>query len=101
MTGFVPHGIRRPYAVESAGGQRWRSPALTAAGRSYPVPVEFEFDGEVIWWKGPSPFHFVPVPDEESAHIEAAKSLVTYGWGVIPVTASIGDIVTVRLTIDF
>jgi hypothetical protein len=57
----------------------------------YPVRVEFEFDGEVIWWKGPSPFHFVPVPDEESAHIEAAKSLVTYGWGVIPVTASIGE----------
>lgn len=62
-----------------------------AAPRSYPDRMEFEFDGEVIWWKGPSPFHFVPVPDEESAHIEAAKSLVTYGWGVIPVTASIGD----------
>jgi len=52
--------------------------------------VELEFSGEIIWWRGPSPFHFVPVPDEESAQIEAAKELVTYGWGVIPVTAQVG-----------
>jgi hypothetical protein len=50
-----------------------------------------EFSGEIIWWRGPSPFHFVAVPDEESAQIEAAKSLVTYGWGVIPVTAQVGE----------
>ncbi|HKX69567.1 MAG TPA: DUF1905 domain-containing protein [Intrasporangium sp.] len=52
--------------------------------------MELEFSGEIIWWRGPSPFHFVPVPDEESAQIEAAKGLVTYGWGVIPVTARVG-----------
>ena len=52
--------------------------------------MELEFSGEIIWWRGPSPFHFVPVPDEESAQIEAAKELVTYGWGVIPVTAQVG-----------
>ena len=52
--------------------------------------MELEFSGEIIWWRGPSPFHFVPVPDKESAQIEAAKELVTYGWGVIPVTAHVG-----------
>ena len=52
--------------------------------------MELEFSGEIIWWRGPSPYHFVPVPDEESAQIEAAKELVTYGWGVIPVTAQVG-----------
>ena len=57
----------------------------------YPEPMDFEFGGEIIWWRGPSPFHFVAVPDAESEQIEAAKSLVTYGWGVIPVTARIGE----------
>ena len=31
------------------------------------------------------------VPDEPSAAIEAVASLVTYGWGVIPVKARIGS----------
>ena len=52
--------------------------------------LELEFDGEVIYWHGPSPFHFVAVPEAESEQIEELKSLVTYGWGVIPVTARIG-----------
>ncbi len=53
--------------------------------------MELEFDGEIIHWRGPSPFHFVTVPDEPSAAIESVKSLVTYGWGAIPVQARIGD----------
>jgi hypothetical protein len=53
--------------------------------------VELEFDGEIIHWRGPSPFHFVTVPDEPGAAIESVKSLVTYGWGAIPVQARIGD----------
>ena len=91
LQGAGAGGGGRPYAVRGVRGNRGAWRLRRAAPDPYPVPVEFEFDGEVIWWKGPSPFHFVPVPDEESAHIEAAKSLVTYGWGVIPVTASIGD----------
>ncbi|WP_460626666.1 DUF1905 domain-containing protein [Intrasporangium mesophilum] len=53
--------------------------------------MDFEFDGDVFFWKGPSPFHFVAVPDAESEQIEDLKALVTYGWGVIPVTARIGS----------
>ena len=52
--------------------------------------VDLEFSGEIIHWRGPSPFHFVTVPDEESAAIEAVSSVVTYGWGAIPVRARIG-----------
>jgi hypothetical protein len=52
--------------------------------------VDLEFSGEIIQWRGPAPFHFVTVPDEESAAIEAVSSLVTYGWGAIPVQARIG-----------
>jgi hypothetical protein len=52
--------------------------------------VDLRFSGEIIHWRGPSPFHFVPVPDEESAAIEAVSAIVTYGWGVIPVEVRIG-----------
>jgi hypothetical protein len=50
----------------------------------------FEFSGEVWEWRGPSPFYFVTVPEDESAELEAASSLVTYGWGMIPVDVMIG-----------
>jgi hypothetical protein len=53
--------------------------------------MELDFQGEIIHWRGPSPFHFVAVPEEPSAAIESVKSLVTYGWGAIPVQARIGD----------
>ena len=52
--------------------------------------MDLEFRGEIIYWRGPAPFHFVTVPEEQSAAIEAVSSLVTYGWGAIPVKASIG-----------
>jgi hypothetical protein len=52
--------------------------------------MDLEFSGEIIHWRGPSPFHFVEVPDEESAAIEAVSSIVTYGWGAIPVKARVG-----------
>jgi hypothetical protein len=52
--------------------------------------MEFEFAGEVWEWRGPSPFFFVTVPEEESAELEAMSSIVTYGWGMIPVEATIG-----------
>jgi hypothetical protein len=32
----------------------------------------------------------VTVPDEESAELHAVSSLLSYGWGVIPVTARVG-----------
>jgi hypothetical protein len=53
--------------------------------------MDLEFRGEIIHWRGPAPFYFVTVPDEQSAAIEAISSLVTYGWGVIPVKARIGS----------
>jgi len=51
--------------------------------------MEFEFNGEVWEWRGPAPFYFVTVPEEQSAELEAASSLVTYGWGMIPVEVTI------------
>jgi len=53
--------------------------------------MEIEVTGEVWHWRGPAPFHFVTVPDEPSAALEAISGLVTYGWGMIPVTVRLGD----------
>ena len=54
------------------------------------VGMEFRFSGEIWYWRGPSPFHFVTVPEEESLDIEAVSADLTYGWGVIPVSVRIG-----------
>jgi hypothetical protein len=49
-----------------------------------------ESTGEIFTWRGPAPYHFVRVPEEECVELQAAASRVSYGWGVIPVTAQIG-----------
>ncbi|RIQ35932.1 DUF1905 domain-containing protein [Jiangella rhizosphaerae] len=51
--------------------------------------MELEFSGEIWHWRGPSPFHFVTVPGDESAELAEAAAMVTYGWGMIPVKARI------------
>ena len=52
--------------------------------------LDLEFSGEVVYWRGPSPYHFVAIPEDECRDIEAVSALVTYGWGVIPVRAQLG-----------
>ncbi len=51
--------------------------------------MELEFTGVVYYWRGPAPHHFVAVPDDECAAIEATAALVTYGWGMIPVSVTL------------
>jgi hypothetical protein len=53
--------------------------------------VDLEFSGEIWFWKGPSPFHFVTVPEDECGELEATAAYVSYGWGMIPVAAQIGE----------
>ena len=53
--------------------------------------MDLEFRGEVWFWRGPSPYHFVTVPEDESLELQAASALVTYGWGMIPVEVRIGS----------
>ena len=50
-----------------------------------------EFNGKIIYWRGPSPFLFVEVPEEQSQDLKAISAWVTYGWGVIPVSVRIGQ----------
>ena len=55
-------------------------------------PVDFVVTGTVVEWRGPAPYYFLPVPEEESAAIDEVKAMASYGWGVIPVTARVGDV---------
>ena len=52
--------------------------------------VELRFHGEVFHWRGPSPYHFVRVPEDGAELIHALAPMVTYGWGVIPAEGRIG-----------
>jgi hypothetical protein len=52
--------------------------------------MKLQFSGELWYWRGPAPFHFVSVPDEECGALEAASPLVSYGWGMIPAAVRIG-----------
>lgn len=54
--------------------------------------TRFEFEAELIHWRGPAPFVFAPVPMEQGAEIRRMAKLLTYGWGVIPVEAEIGGV---------
>lgn len=53
--------------------------------------MDLRFSGDVWFWRGPSPYHFVTVPEEESAQLQAISPLVSYGYGMIPVWAEIGS----------
>ena len=53
--------------------------------------MQFSIVGTVFEWRGPAPFYFVAVPEQQSAEIKAAESMLTYGWGVIPVEGRIGS----------
>lgn len=51
----------------------------------------FELTGTLIEWRGPAPFYYIAIPEEVCIEIKAAAKLLSYGWGVIPVTSTIGQ----------
>lgn len=48
------------------------------------------FAAEIVHWRGPAPFLFVPIPPEHVAEIRYAAKQASYGWGCVPVEARIG-----------
>jgi hypothetical protein len=68
---------------------------MSSTHRDLPLPlpleVRFDFAGELWSWRGPAPYHFVTVPEDASAELRALSPLVSYGWGVIPVSVRIGE----------
>ena len=50
---------------------------------------EFSFTTTIIYWRGPAPFFYAPLPPAEAERIREISKFVTYGWGMIPVEATI------------
>jgi hypothetical protein len=53
--------------------------------------LDLEFTADIFEWRGPAPYFFVTVPRELCDIVHAVSGIVTYGWGMIPVSATIGD----------
>ena len=53
--------------------------------------MEFTFDGPVVEWRGPAPYYFVRIPEEESEDIKLAAKGIEY-WGQVPVLVRIRDV---------
>jgi hypothetical protein len=53
--------------------------------------LDFAFRGELWYWRGPAPYHFITVPPDAARAIHAVAAEVTYGWGMIPVRVRIGE----------
>ncbi len=51
--------------------------------------MEVVFTGEVWPWRGPSPFHFVTVPQFESDELRELAGFLSYGWGMLPVQVTV------------
>jgi hypothetical protein len=52
--------------------------------------MEIEFSGEIWYWRGPAPYHFVTVPTQLCQDLKGISGSVTYGWGMIPAHVRIG-----------
>lgn len=50
--------------------------------------MDFSFDGPVVEWRGPAPFYFLAIPQDESADIKFAAKGMEY-WGQVPVRVRI------------
>jgi hypothetical protein len=55
-----------------------------------PEALELEVIGEIWYWRGPAPHHFVTVPPDAAAQLRVVSPLVSYGWGMIPVRVTLG-----------
>jgi hypothetical protein len=53
--------------------------------------LDVAFSGELWFWRGPAPWHFVTVPPAEASAIGEVADLASYGWGMIPVEVTIGS----------
>lgn len=48
------------------------------------------FEGQVVEWRGPAPYYYVPMPVEDAEDLKDAARGLEY-WGQVAVTATIGE----------
>ena len=51
--------------------------------------LDIVFEAAIIEWRGPAPFYFVAIPVEHLGEVSYAAREASYGWGCVPVAASI------------
>ena len=52
--------------------------------------ARFSFETRVIYWRGPSPFFYAPIPELHVDELRQLARIVTYGWGMVPVEVRLG-----------
>lgn len=58
----------------------------------YRERMELRFEAEVIAWRGPAPFVFAVMPNDEADAIADIAHEASYGWGCIPVSVRLGEV---------
>jgi hypothetical protein len=53
--------------------------------------VRLDFSARAFEWRGPAPFVFLALPSEAVEAVRAVAAVASYGWGCIPVLATVGD----------
>ena len=51
--------------------------------------MDLQFSAEVIEWRGPAPFYYAVVPDDEADLIAEVAQSIIY-WGCVPAMATVG-----------
>jgi hypothetical protein len=54
------------------------------------ILADLAFTASLIEWRGPAPFVFAPVPADLTGEIRFAAHEASYGWGCVPVSATVG-----------
>jgi hypothetical protein len=57
-----------------------------------PALLQLSFEASVIYWRGPAPFFYAPIPAEHADEVRRAARIATYGWGCVPVEAEVGGV---------
>jgi hypothetical protein len=42
--------------------------------------MDVEFTGAVFPWRGPAPYYYVALPEEDSEDLRGEAAALTYGW---------------------
>lgn len=52
--------------------------------------MRFEFETDAFEWRGPAPFVFLRMPDDQALELREQIAQLSYGWGCIPADITIG-----------
>jgi hypothetical protein len=86
------HDLELVESTDDAGVVRAGPAGLRPAAPQAPAgALDLRFQGELWYWRGPAPYHFITVPPDAARAIQAVAAEVTYGWGMIPAQVRIGS----------